>query len=196
MKNEYSIKTNMFTGIIRQKGRIVAIEKGKVMRYGISFSHEGLKIGASVAIDGVCQSVVSLEDAVYFEAIDETLKRSTLGDLKVDQLVNIERSARFGDEIGGHPLSGHVYCRATISKVQNNIYTFTLEKTDYLFEKGFVAIDGMSLTVVDVSKSSFTVHLIPETLKWFTKGVGDLVNIEFDSLTVAAVETVNRCMPT
>ena len=182
----------MFTGIIRQKGRVVFVKKGAILLYAVDFPHDGLRIGSSVAIDGVCQTVVLLDDAVYFEAIGETLMRTTLGKLSVGDLVNIERSACVGDEIGGHPLSGHVMTTAVLSSIENNVYTFSIENTRYLFEKGFVAIDGMSLTVVDVLEKSFTVHLIPETLKWFTKKVGDLVNIEFDSMTVACVETVNR----
>jgi len=163
------------------------------MRYGVAFSPEDLEIGASVAVEGVCQSVVAIENGViFFEAIKETLERTTLDALKVGQKVNIERSARLGDEMGGHLLSGHIYCKGKITAIEDNVYTIDLGKSDYLFEKGFVAIDGMSLTVVKVMDHAFTVHLIPETLKWFKKGIGDLVNIEFDSLTIAAVETVKK----
>ena len=187
----------MFTGIIRQIGKIISLEKGSVWRYGVEFPHSRLEIGASVSVDGICQTVVATEKAVvFFEAIEETLRCTTLASLQVGQSVNIERSAKLGDEIGGHLLSGHITCRAKIEKVEGNIYHFGIEDTTYLFEKGFVAIDGMSLTVVDVGEKSFSVHLIPETLKVFKKKQGDLVNIEFDALTVAAVKTVKRCMPT
>ncbi len=163
------------------------------MRYGVAFSAEDLEMGARVAIDGFCQSVVAIDfGVIFFEAIKETWERTTLDTLNVGQKVNVERSARLGDEIGGHLLSGHIYCKAEIVAMDDNIFTIDVAKNDYLFEKGFVAIDGMSLTVVKVMDHAFTVHLIPETLKWFKKGVGDLVNIEFDSLTIAAVETVKK----
>ena len=182
----------MFTGIIRILGAVTAVERGAVMCYALDFPHEGLEIGASVSVNGVCQTVVSLDQGVWFEAIEETLQRTTLDTLEVGQKVQIERAARFGDEIGGHLLSGHIFCTSTIEKVEGHIFTFSIDDPRYLFEKGYVAIDGMSLTVVDVLEKSFTVHLIPETLKLFTKGVGERVNLEFDALTIAAVDTVKR----
>lgn len=188
----------MFTGIIQQRGKVIAIEKGDILRYALSFPYSHLTIGASVSVEGVCQTVVALDGGVWFEAIEETCKRTTLGSLQLGQLVHIERSAKIGDEIGGHLLSGHISCTAKIEKIENNIYTFAINDTSYLFEKGFVGVDGMSLTVVDVFQEGFTVHFIPHTLKLFTKKEGDLVNIEFDALTVAAVKScINYlCKPT
>ena len=182
----------MFGGIIRIKGTVLYIDRGEVMRYGIDFPHEGLRVGDSVSIDGACQTAVSTEGAVFFEAIEETLQRTTLGQLEIGQQVNVERSLRLGDEIGGHLLSGHIYCTAKLEKIHGRAYTFALDKTDFIFEKGYIAIDGMSLTVVAVTPTNFCVHLIPETLKYFKKSVGDEVNIEFDQLTVAAVGTAIR----
>ncbi|MCP5469187.1 MAG: riboflavin synthase subunit alpha [Chlamydiales bacterium] len=184
----------MFTGIIRIFGVVAAVECGDVQTYAIDFPHDGLEIGASVSVDGTCQTAIAVDDHVWFQAVGETLKRTTLGNLKVGQQVHIERSARIGDEIGGHMLSGHIYCTSMIQKIEENIYTFSVPNTTYLFEKGYVAVDGMSLTVVDVFEDAFTVHLIPETLKVFHKKVGDFVNIEFDSLTMATVKTVERIL--
>jgi len=189
----------VFTGIVRALGTIVTmVKKGDLLHYALSFPHENLKLGASVSVDGVCQTVVKIEDeTVWFDAIGETLKRTTLNTMEVGQKVNIERSAKIGDEIGGHLLSGHIYGTATISQVKENIYTFQcpIEWMKYLFSKGFIAIDGMSLTVVDVHEDCFTIHLIPETLQRTTLGqkkVGDRVNLEFDSQTQVTVETIER----
>ncbi|MCH9610045.1 MAG: Riboflavin synthase [Chlamydiales bacterium] len=185
----------MFTGIVRQKGRVTFIEKKDVLLYGVDFEHEDLQVGDSVAVDGVCQTVVSTDGAVFFEAIGETLERTTIADLAVGESVNIERSAKIGDEIGGHLLSGHVMEKGCIAKVEGNIYTIEITRGEYLFEKGFVAVDGMSLTVASCSPTSFTVHLIPETLRWFQKKEGELVNIEYDASTVTCVETIKRVQP-
>lgn len=187
----------MFTGIIREIGTITQLmKKGEMLAYAVKLSTQGLETGASVSIDGICQTVVKIDqEGVWFDAIDETLKRTTLGERRVGDRVNIERSAKIGDEIGGHLLSGHISETATLTTIERNVYTFSIPSTKYLFSKGFIAIDGMSLTLVDVTENSFTVHLIPETLKRTTlgqKGVGDRVNIEFDALTQAAVETVER----
>lgn len=189
----------MFTGIIRAIGEVAELKKKEgLLQYAVSFPHKDLECGASVSIDGVCQTVVKIENGqVWFDAIDETLKRTTFDSLHIGQKVNIERSAKIGDEIGGHLLSGHIYGTALLSHIEGNIYTFTLppDWMKYLFSKGYIAIDGISLTLVDVEKGKFTVHLIPETLQRTTLGTkrpGDRVNIEFDALTQAAVETVER----
>src|SRR5262249_50381006 len=148
--------------------------------------------GASIAISGVCQTVVDFNaTSIWFDAIEETLKRTTLKHLQIGQHLNFELAACFGDEIGGHILSGHVFGTAVIDQIErfthHNILTVRcpIEWTKYLFEKGFIALDGASLTLVDVdcSKGLFTVHLIPETLKRTTfshKKEGDLVNLELE----------------
>jgi len=189
----------VFTGIVRAIATVAEIvKKGDLLQYALSFPHENLELGASVSVDGVCQTVVKIEgEKVWFDAIDETLLRTTFDRMEVGQKVNIERAAKIGDEIGGHLLSGHIYGTATLTQVDGNIYTFKcpIEWMKYLFSKGFIALDGISLTVVDVGEDFFTVHLIPETVQRTTLGqkkVGDHVNLEFDSLTQAAVETVER----
>jgi riboflavin synthase len=163
---------------------------------------EGLEVGASVAISGVCLTVTSLAgETVSFDAIDETQRRTTLGRLRVGDRVNVERSARAGAEVGGHELSGHVDGTAEIVAVDrppgNHVVTFRAprELIRYVFSKGFIALDGCSLTVVDVDRdaATFTVHLIPETLRVTTfdaKRAGDRVNLEIERRTQVIVDTV------
>lgn len=194
----------MFTGIIKAIAPILELHAtAHLLRYTIAFPIEmlhKLEIGASVAVDGVCQTVVAIEQQkVSFEAIEETLLRTTLKNLSKGTRVNLERAAKFGEEIGGHLLSGHIACTASIENIENNVITLkcSLEWIKYLFPKGFVALNGASLTLVSVlpEEGLFTVHLIPETLKrttWGDKSEGDLVNLEVDSLTQAVVETVAR----
>jgi riboflavin synthase len=199
----------MFTGIVQGLAKVKSVEKLEgLTRYSIELPSEltsGLQLGASVSVDGVCQTVIRTQGAeVWFDAIQESLDRSTLQFLKVGKNVNVERAARFGDEIGGHLLSGHVYGRAQISNILESggarILTFKCpaEWMRFLFSKGFIAIDGVSLTLVDVSSDgSFSVHLIPETLNRTVLGKkvkGDHVNVEMDSQTQAIVETVERVL--
>ena len=193
----------MFTGIVAASCEIVSTDQGEEVRsivVDLSGYDDDLEIGASVAIDGVCMTVVSAIDGhVRFEAIPETLERTTIGLLKQGSQVNIERSLRMGDELGGHILSGHVMTTARI--LQRNqkgegidlLIEHQVETKPYILEKGYVAIDGMSLTVGEVEGEGFNLHIIPETLRITTIGAkaeGDLVNIEVDSRTQAVVDTI------
>jgi riboflavin synthase len=198
----------MFTGIVQGTASIQVLEKSEgLLSYALELNEaqrKDLSIGASVSVDGCCQTVVRIEgNFVYFQAIQETLKRTTLGTYTIGQFVNIERSARFGDEIGGHVLSGHIFGTASLQKIEKpNSATVILhikcprEWMSFIFEKGYIAIDGASLTVVDVSSEGmFTVHLIPETLRRTTiaqKKENSLLNIEIDSLTQTVVQTVKQ----
>ena len=146
----------MFTGIIQGDGEIVSVgESNTVTSVSINLpDDEGLQIGASVAINGVCLTVVSInEEGVKFDIINETLKRTNLGDLSIGSRVNIERSLKFGDEIGGHILSGHIMTKGIIhSRVESgDQMTFSILASPsthkYLTEKGYIAIDEISLTV-------------------------------------------------
>jgi len=200
----------MFTGIVKGLFPVGGVKKhSDLLQYFVSLPETmrmGLEVGASVAVDGVCQSVVQIEgDQVWFDAIEETLQRTTLDQLYVGRRVNIERSARLGDEIGGHLLSGHIFGRARISKIKtlenHSQFSFQCDPQwiKYFFTKGYVAVDGASLTLADIQPGEFTVHLIPETLRVTTlgfKNVGDEVNIEFDSQTQVIVETVERILAT
>lgn len=191
----------MFTGIVKGAFSIASVKKEKGMHYAVSLPkdiQDGLEIGASVSVDGVCQTVVKIDgDNVYFDAINETLRVTTLDHLKIGDRVNIERSLRFGDEVGGHLLSGHVMDIAMIIEKEvtegETIVRFDVsdQVKKYLFLKGYIAIDGVSLTIVGVDPLS--VHLIPETLRMTTLGFkepGDRVNIEIDQQTQVIVETV------
>ena len=193
----------MFTGIVAASCEVVATEQGEEVRsivVDLSGYDDDLEIGASVAIDGVCMTVVSAIDGhVRFEAIPETLERTTVGLLKQGSRVNIERSLRMGDELGGHILSGHIMSTARIlQRTQKGegidlLIEHQADTKPYILEKGYVAVDGMSLTVGEVQSEGFNLHIIPETLRITTIGAkteGDLVNIEVDSRTQAVVDTI------
>ena len=193
----------MFTGIVAASCEVVATEQGEEVRsivVDLSGYDDDLEIGASVAIDGVCMTVVSSIDGhVRFEAIPETLERTTMGLLKQGSRVNIERSLRMGDELGGHILSGHIMSTARIlQRTQKGegidlLIEHQADTKPYILEKGYIAVDGMSLTVGEVQSEGFNLHIIPETLRITTIGAkteGDLVNIEVDSRTQAVVDTI------
>lgn len=197
----------MYTGIVSGTAPVIAVADGEGIRaltIDLDGFSEGLQIGASVALDGVCMTVVSMEGTeVRFDAIEETLGRTTLERAIQGHMVNVERSLRMGDELGGHILSGHVMATAKIiGRVERGegldlVIENLIETRPYILEKGFIAIDGMSLTIGEVSDEGFALHIIPETLRITTigdKGVGDSVNIEIDSRTQAVVETVMRNM--
>ena len=196
----------MFTGIVQGKGTVVSIEIGnEITTFRIQVpSTEGLQIGASVSIDGVCLTATEFSgEIVSFDVIPETLEKPPLGQLEQGHCVNVERSLRYGDEVGGHLLSGHIIGRGIISKADNlgdgaqySILT-PPDVRKYLVSKGYVGIDGISLTIGDVTEDQFDLHLIPETLRLTTIGdkqVGDAVNLEIDSTTMMIVETVERMM--
>lgn len=168
-----------------------------------------LKIGASVAQNGVCLTVRTLAKnsdgsfKVSFDAIAQTLKLTNLADLTAGDAVNIERAARFGDEIGGHVVSGHVFgCIKVLAVEQDElnmriVFERPAELRPYLLNKGFVALNGCSLTIAEVTQETFTVCLIPETRDVTTFGatkVGDKVNLEIDPSTQATVDTIKELM--
>ena len=199
----------MFTGIVQGTAEIIAVEEKELFRTHIVRLPEellpGLALGASVAHNGCCLTVTAIEgDCVSFDLIKETLRITNLGELKVGDVVNIERATKFSDEIGGHLMSGHIMTTAEICKIiqseNNREVWFKLQdasRIKYILHKGFVGIDGISLTVGDVTKSKFCVHLIPETLERTTLGakkLGHKVNIEIDPHTQAIVETVERVL--
>ena len=196
----------MFTGIVQGKDEIVSIESGnEITTLQIRVpSTEELQIGASVSIDGVCLTATAFTDEIVsFDVIPETLEKTTLGQLEQGHYVNVERSLRYGDEVGGHLLSGHIIGRGLVSKseqVGDGAQYSIIAPPDvrkYIVSKGYVGIDGISLTIGDVSEDHFDLHLIPETLRLTTIGekqVGDAVNLEIDSTTMMIVETVERMM--
>lgn len=195
----------MFTGIVQGMGRVVGVETaGGIGRLTVDLGGcaEGLKAGASVANNGACLTVSHIDGSkVRFDVIAETMALTNLGSLSAGDPVNIERSLRFGDELGGHVLSGHVSGTATVCDIiaegDNRTVWFDVDRSlmPYLLWKGWVALDGASLTVsgVDRDRGRIAVSLIPETLERTTLGlvsVGDPVNIEIDAHTQAIVHTV------
>lgn len=200
----------MFTGIVKGVAKVAEIEvRGPFRRLRLAFppgSLAGLERGASVAVSGVCLTAVAQDgDVAAFDVIDETLRRTTLGDLRVGDLVNFERAARFGDEIGGHLLSGHVWGTAELVERVDGPDNCAIELRappdllKYVLEKGYIGIDGASLTIgrVDRERGTFHLHLIPETLAVTTLGgarVGDRLNVEVDAMTQAVVDTVERVL--
>ncbi len=197
----------MYTGITRGTFEVIRVErKPALLTYVVALDDslaEGLEPGASVSIDGVCQTVVSIcENDVAFDAIKETLDLTTLDTLQVGALVAVERSSRVGDEIGGHDVAGHVIGTGEIVEVRREDDVCDLrvrvprEWMKYIFKKGFIAVDGSSLTVGDTDREgNFDLHLIPETLRLTNLGSkepGHLVNIELDARTIAIVDTVER----
>lgn len=198
----------MFTGIVQGRGTVVTIEeRDRFRRHRVRLPQAmlaGIEPGASVAHNGCCLTVCAIEgDCVDFDLMQETLRVTNLGALKPGDEVNLERAARFGDEIGGHAMSGHVFCQATVVEVlsspDNRTLWFELpaEAMKYVLTKGYIGVDGASLTIGAVRDNRFCVHLIPETLNRTTLGTrvaGDRVNIEIDPQTQAIVDTVERVL--
>ena len=197
----------MFSGIVQSTAPVLSFQKNEhgavlTLLFTEAFLRD-LKIGASVSVAGVCLTVVKIEEAnVSFDLTDETMRVTTLGNVKEGDAVNIERSIKVGDEIGGHLLSGHVHGIATLlEKHEDGMFRFQLpeELKKFVIEKGFIALDGASLTVVDYDrdKGACSVAFIPETLWATTFGtlaVGDQVNVEVDQQTRTIVETVEKMM--
>ena len=198
----------MFTGIVQGTAEIMEIvEKEAFRSHIISLPGpylQGLEPGASVAHNGCCLTVTGIQgDRVSFDLMRETLRLTNLGELELGDRVNFERAARFGDEIGGHQMSGHIICTAEVTEVvksENNRqlrFRLPAQFARYLFPKGYIGIDGISLTIGEVSGPEFNVNLIPETLSRTNIGgrkPGDRINIEIDPQTQAIVDTVERVL--
>lgn len=206
----------MFTGIVQTQALVDAIEvklnaqdEFRHLRLKVNPKYlQNLEIGASIAINGCCLTVVEFYETeqqgfAHFDVIDETLRLTNLGALNVGDKVNFERSLTVGRELGGHIVSGHIHCTGTVSErndTENNCsmrIEVPAQWMEYILAKGFVAVDGASLTVGETGVTGFWLHLIPETLKATTLGsmqVGDAVNIEADQQTITTVETVKRVL--
>jgi len=188
----------MFTGIVEGIGKIEKISKNTKNRSAIQMTvnlgkhAKGLKIGQSVALNGVCLTATKLsKSSCIFEMIEETTKKTDLGNLKVGGIVNIERSLKAGERLEGHFVLGHVDGVAIIKKIIKKPkevqvwFEIPKELSKYVVKKGSIAIDGISLTLVDVKNTLASVSLIPHTIEvtnFHTKNVGDKVNIETDIL--------------
>jgi len=188
----------MFTGIIEGIGKIEKISKNTKNRSAIQMTvnlgkyAKGLKIGQSVSLNGVCLTATKLTKSnCIFEMIEETTNKTDLGNLKPGDIVNIERSLRTGDRLEGHFVLGHVDGVGIIKKIQNKPkevqvwFEVPKELSKYVVKKGSIAVDGISLTVVDIKNNLASVCLIPHTMEitnFKTKNVGDKINIETDIL--------------
>jgi len=200
----------MYTGIVQSLLPVATVEhQNGLLSFGIHFPKDlrtGLETGASVAVNGCCFTVTTImDDLVTFDAIAETLAITNIKSLAEETLVNIERSAKPNDEIGGHVLSGHIIDTAEIIRIEesdNNrrvIFSGKKEWMKYVFNKGFLAVNGCSLTVatIDHASEEFAINLIPETIRRTNFSIlteGDCVNIEIDQQTQVIVDTVERVM--
>lgn len=202
----------MFTGIVQTQATVVsAVLREGIMKLVLSVDSrylEKLTHGASIAINGCCLTVTDFEvrgadvvGQVSFDVIDETLQLTNLSILQQGSRVNFERSVTFGTELGGHIVSGHVHCQATImayiQEADNCRIKLAIPEQwkKYILYKGFISVNGASLTVGKLEEDGFWLHLIPETLALTNIGtahVGDLFNIEVDQQTYTTVNTVEH----
>ena len=197
----------MFTGIVQAVATVsVLVDRPGLRSFTLAFPRgfcAGLEIGASVSVDGVCLTVTERvgEEAASFDVMQQSLALTTLGTLAVGSRINVERAARDGAEIGGHPLSGHVDFQASLAAVRtpenNHMMRIAVPPPwmRYIFAKGYIAINGASLTVSDANRAEgwFEVWLIPETLRMTTfgeKAVGAALNIEIERGTQVVVDTI------
>ncbi|MBT3363760.1 MAG: riboflavin synthase [Chloroflexi bacterium] len=181
----------MFTGIVEELGRVESISAKKLI-VSAKIAVEGTVLGDSIAVNGICLTVISIDgNKLSFETMPETLKLTNLGLLHSSDEVNLEKALAVGSRIGGHFVQGHVDGTGKIQAIQADgeatIITFSAPKeiTHYIVKKGFIAIDGTSLTVIDCDASSFSVSLVGYTKKHTLLGhkrTGDTVNLEVDIL--------------
>jgi riboflavin synthase len=198
----------MFTGIVSGQGIIHKIKNNVdyasiTIKAPAGFS-KNLKRGASVAVNGVCLTAKKgATDLLEFDVITETLEKTNFKLLSKGNKVNLERSMKADTEIGGHLVSGHIHGVGIIKSINDRGQTKDLRiqppasLMEYLFYKGYVGLNGCSLTIGKVFKSSFNIHLIPETIKvtnFQNMKKGDLINIEIDQTTINTVETIKKIM--
>jgi riboflavin synthase len=185
----------MFTGIIQEIGKIKNISTGIISKnFEIKARKvlDDLKAGDSINVNGICQTVINVKsDSFIVQAVEETLKRTNLGLLKKGDRVNLEKPLKLSDRLGGHLLTGHIDCTTQIKSItpagDSLIFEFVLpsEYADLIIEKGSIAVEGISLTIAELKKNSFTLSVIPFTLQMTTlkeKKTKDIINLEFDLL--------------
>ena len=179
----------MFTGIILHNGTIESLERhanGARLRLSVPPEFD-LQRGESVAVNGVCLTMLPEDEGIVADLSDETLSLTTLGSLAAGTIVNLERAMTLGDRLGGHIVQGHVDCVGRLIAIDNGDYrwSFPNEFADLVVSKGSIAVDGVSLTIVEPDGESFGAALIPETLRRTNLGamrVGDAVNLELDMI--------------
>lgn len=194
----------MFTGIIEEVGKIKAVKRGAASAQLVVQAKtvlEDTKIGASIAVNGVCLTVTKMDGSQFHaDVMNETLQRSNLGSLKVNDPINLERAMAASGRFDGHMVSGHIDGTGQIAKIIKDdiAYRYTIRADSsvlkYIVTKGSIAIDGISLTVTDVTATTFEVSIIPHTLKMTSlhhKPVGFKVNLETDIVGKYVEKTVN-----
>ena len=199
----------MFTGIVQGRCEVILAQReGALTTISVDLGRlaEDLRTGASVALNGVCATATHVcETVATFHLVDETTTLTNLGDVAAGYRVNVERSFKVGDEVGGHVLSGHIGCTARVTAVETveglaSMSVFVPGPwCDYLMKKGFIALDGASLTIAELNRDAgrATVKLIPETLVragFENRAVGDRLNLEVDFQTQAIVDTVRELL--
>ena len=207
----------MFTGIVQTQAIVDQIQDQpgfRRLQLKVAAVYlAALEKGASIAINGTCLTAIEFyceeeQGFVLFDVIDETLRLTNLGLLNTGDKVNFERSLTLGKELGGHILSGHIHCTAAVCDIKQSQYNFAMKLNlpapygSYVFSKGFIAIDGISLTVGEVTlhqdqSCEFSLHLIPETLAVTNLGarkIGDKVNIEIDQQSYTIVQSIERIL--
>ena len=198
----------MFSGIVQSLGTIVSIdEASEIVTLEVQASEDftkGLKVGDSVAVDGVCLTLTKSEsDRMFFDAVPETLNKTIIKSYKKETKVNLEPSLRFNDSVGGHIVSGHIHTTGHINQVEihGDAKDIVIDAGEdwgkFLFEKGYIGINGCSITLGEITEGRFIVHLIPETLRATNLDnlvYGDKVNLEFDQNTITIVETTERIL--
>ena len=196
----------MFSGIVQEIGKVKEFVKEKdIYNLSIDCSSDllsNLKKGASVSVNGVCLTVKDLNpEMLRFDLVEETIKRTNFQIIKAGDNVNLERSLKIGDEIGGHLVSGHIHGTSKVISMDIRDESWDVEFSvepfmhDYILHKGYVAINGCSLTVGEVSSESFMIHLIPETLSITNISQlqqNSIVNVELDQNTVVIADTVKK----
>ena len=183
----------MFTGIVEEIGRVRSVQRRTgYQRTDLDARRvlEGIQVGDSLTLDGACHTVVAFDGRGFaVESVEETLQRTTLGRVRVGSRVNLERSVALGGRLGGHLVAGHIDGMGKVLKRQessdNVLFQIGMpsDLAPYVAQKGSIAVDGISLTVVSVSHREFTVAVIPHTLQVTTlseRGPGDAVNLEVD----------------
>ena len=196
----------MFSGIVQEAGKVKDFLKREDI-YNISIDcsskiTSNLKKGASVSVNGVCLTVKDENPEILrFDLVEETIKRTNFQNIKIGDNVNLEGSVKMGDEIGGHLVSGHIHGVSKVVSIEIRDQSWDVEISiepfmqEYILHKGYVAINGCSLTVGEVSKESFLIHLIPETLSvtnLFQLEQDSTVNIELDQNTIIIADTVKK----
>lgn len=194
----------MFTGIIEEVGRLISRRKrgnGLIYKIKADIIVDDVKVGDSININGTCQTVTGFDrDSFEVEAIGETLSRTNLGQLQVEDRINLERSLTPSSRLGGHLVSGHIDCVGVIAGIIRReeqvdvTVNYPEEYSHYLIKKGSIAMEGISLTVVDCQTESYQVSLIPhtwESTNMVFKKIGDKINLEFDLIAKYIEKMIN-----